>query len=223
MAGITVVLSGCAATVLTGIPAAAPSAEPQLQRPSVVDPGELGALLVEPADFPDGYTAQVLEYRDAVLASDDLGGLSRGARVNPVRCQPSSSPASEESLAMISGMSAAGQSTMAEVLTRTDEAVEVTKDTISRCNEVVSDEFGVQSRINRALLAPPATGTEGEFAYSQTVTSGTGDVALTQDSITLVAQVEDVRIAVTWMTQRGAEVDRADLDLLFAAAVANVR
>ena len=218
IAGIAVCLSGCS-TVLTGIPTSAPASS----SPAGIDSSDLAALLVGPEQFPDGYTARVLDYRDAVLAAEDLGGASRGARINPVRCQPSATPLGEGDLAMISGTGGVDQSTLAVVLTRTDEDLSAAEDLIDRCTDVVSDQYGVQSRITRALLAPPATGTAGEFAYSQNVTSGSGEVVLSQESITLMAQVGDVRIAVTGMTQRGTEVSRAELDQLFAASVANVR
>ena len=215
IAGIAVGLSACS-TVLTGTPASAPAAS----SPAGVDSRDLAALLIAPEDFPDGYTAQVLDYREAVLAAEDLGGASRGARINPVRCQPSATPLGEDDLAMISGMGGSDQSTLAVVLTRTDEDLSAARDLVDRCTDVVSDQYGVQSRITRALLAPPATGTAGEFAYSQNVSSGSGEVVLSQESITLMGQVGNVRIAVTGMTQRGTEVGRADLDQLFAAAVA---
>ncbi|WP_024796826.1 hypothetical protein [Tomitella biformata] len=219
VAALTAVsLSGCA-TVLTGVPSPTPGGPV----PAAVDTSDLGALLIGPADFPEGYSVQVLEYRDAVLASGDLSGVSREARSNPVRCQPSATPPGEQDLAMVSGMGAVDQSTLAVVLTRTDESVSEAKETIERCLDVVSDQYGVQSRIVRTMLASPTTGTAGEFGYSQTVSSGSGDVSVEQHSITLVTQVEDVRIAVTGMSQRGAEVDRSALENVLAAAVAKVR
>lgn len=212
-----VALAGCS-TVLTGVPAVAPGGASSETRTA-----DLTALLPAPADFPAGYTALVLPYRDALLASSDLSGLSPDARINPVRCQPAPTMPGESDLAMISGMGAGGQSTLAVVLTRTDESIADAKDTISRCLDVVSDQFGVQSRINRALVPAPSSGASGEFAYSQRVRSGSGDVEMTRDSITLVAQVGDVRVAVTGMTQQGAAVDRAALDPVLEAAVAKVR
>lgn len=220
--GAAIVLSGCSA-VVSGAPAAAPATGDfgglgfHFGESGA---GDLGALLLAPEDFPTGYSALVLPYRDAVLASADLTGVSRDALINPVRCQPSAAEFGESDLAMISGMSAVGQSTIAVVLTRATESITDAKAAISRCLEVVSDQYGVKSQIDRVLLADPAAGNPGEFAYSQRVRSGAGDVEMTRDSITLVGQVGDVRIAVTGMSQQGAEVDRGPLDQLFAAAVA---
>lgn len=216
-ASLALSLSGCS-TVLTGIPEASSVAAQQ----STVDSSDLGALLIAPDEFPDEYTAQVLEYRDAVLASGDLSGVSRDTRINPVRCQPSATPVAEQDLSMISGMNEADQSTLAVVLTRTDEALASAEDTISRCLDVVSDQYGVQSQITRSFLPPPVKGGEGAFAYAQTVSSGSGEVALVRRSSTLLAQVGDVRVAVIGMSQHEAEVDRAVLEQVLELAVSKL-
>lgn len=233
-AALALPLTGCS-TVLTGMPAASPSgpapgsqdgAAPE-NGPGAVEPPvdttDLHALLVGPGDFPAGYTAQVLEHRNALLASADLGGVSADSRVSPVRCQPSATLPGEQDLAMASGMRDDGKMTLAVILSRTDEPIGAAEDLMGRCLDVVSDQFGVQSRITRKMVDRPGAGTAGEFAYAQTVSSGSGEIAQTRESVTLVAQIDDVRISVIGMSQQGAEVDRAALEQLLAESVANFR
>lgn len=233
-AALALPLAGCT-TVLTGMPAASPSGSASETQPGTgpgtepgtveppVDTADLHALLVGPEGFPAGYTAQVLEYRDALLASADLAGVSADSRVSPVRCQPPATLPGAQDLAMASGMRDDGKMTLAVVLARTDEPVGAAEDLLGRCLEVVSDQFGVQSRIIRKMVDRPDAGTAGEFAYAQTVSSGSGEIAQTRESVTLVAQIDDVRISVIGMSQQGAEVDRAALEHLLAESVANFR
>ena len=70
--------------------------------------------------------------------------------------------------------------------------------------------------------APSAPGADDTFAYGQTTTSGPANLQLTQTTLTELAQVGDVRVTVTFMTQRGSVPDRKALTDLLAATVANL-
>ena len=54
----------------------------------------------------------------------------------------------------------------------------------------------------------------------QTVTSGEGAGTVTQSMLTLVAQVDDVRVSATYMSFGDGKPDSATLDQVFTEAVA---
>ncbi len=219
----------------TPAPAAAPTTTtatpttPGTTAPTATPPGGGGALgeLLPPASaFPSGYTgdAAVLPHASAVQASEDLSGVRRGARTQPVRCAASAQPPGPDDLAVMSSTRSGGRSVVAVQLERVPSSLDDYRDTLEACTEVRSNLLGAESTVTRTMLDGPSVDDAGEVvAFGQSVASGQGDVTLEQRSTTLAAQEGDVRILVTGMDQHGEPLGPGELSGLLSAAVQAVR
>lgn len=188
--------------------------------------GSLTRLLPEASAFPAGFadSAAVLPHRDAVAASEDLAGLHRGARTEPVRCEPGSQPPGPGDLAMRSSTNGRSRSTVAVQLERVRGSLDDYRDTISACTDVTSNRFGAQSTITRTMVDDPALDGGGNaVAFRQSVRSGSDELVLDQRSTTLAAQVGDVRILVVGMAQNGEAPGADELAGLLQVAVDRVQ
>lgn len=183
----------------------------------------LDSVLPAAAKFPTGYTATPLPQNEARAAAADLSGVPSGARVSPLRCEPARLPASPADLAMTSATNTEDGSVLAVLITRVDAPLTSVSGQVARCTEMTATQFGAKATVRRTTeQAPTVSGADDTFAYGQTTTSGPKGLQLTQSTLNELAQVGDVRVTVTFMSQRGVSPDRKAVADLLSATVANV-
>ncbi|MFF0529897.1 sensor domain-containing protein [Nocardia amikacinitolerans] len=210
-------LTGCGSTV-TGQPVAA--------RPSTVRhiDAALTTLLPEPAQFPARYPAVVLPPEAAAQAAGDLNGVTRGATVRPDGCAPAEQQFGPDHTAIAVGTDEVSRATLTVELTRTRQPLSTLREQVLRCGEVrVVARAGATTTVSTELDPPPPLDADDTLALRRTVAPDVGGPGLTQTMRTLIGQVGDVRISVTYMTFSDAPPDTTALDELFTASVRKVR
>ncbi|MEU2031755.1 DUF5642 family protein [Nocardia amamiensis] len=212
-----VLLAGCGATV-PGHPLS--SAPPTVTRQVSA---ELPTLLPDPAQFPARYPAVVLPQEAVAQAAGDLDGMGRGAGVQPSRCAPPRQDFGPDRTAMAVGTDEATRATLTVELARTDEALASLRARLTQCGSVRVTRAGATTTVLTELDAPPPADADDAVALRRTVRPEAGGAGLTQSMRTLVAQIDDVRISVTYMSFDDEEPDTAALDALFSTAVRKVR
>ncbi len=186
------------------------------------DGQDLGALLIDPSQFPAPYEAIVLPPQAIAQASPDLTGIPAGAEVSPAGCKPTEPSSAPSGAALIVGTDNANRSTISIELTVVEEPLSVREDQLQQCGEVEATKSGATSVIRSTISPAPPINADETLAVKQTVNSGTGTDSVTQSMLTLMAQVDDVRIAATFMSFDDSAPDAAVLDELFTTAVQKV-
>ncbi|MGV8871078.1 MAG: DUF5642 family protein [Rhodococcus sp. (in: high G+C Gram-positive bacteria)] len=210
------VLVGCSSTV-TGTPE--PSAGGTTSSQSDVD---LNTLLIDPSSFPAPYDALVLPQQAISQAAPDLSGIPAGAEVSPAGCKPADQDYGPAGTAMIVGTDNGSRSTISIELTAVDESLSARKEQLEQCGEVTATKSGATSTVTSTLTPPPPIGADETLAVRQTVASGAGGDAVTQSMLTLMAQIDGVRVSATFMSFGSSTPDTATLDQLFTSAVQKV-
>ncbi|KAA0926588.1 MULTISPECIES: DUF5642 family protein [unclassified Rhodococcus (in: high G+C Gram-positive bacteria)] len=216
-ASAALVLAGCSSTV-TGSPepsAGATTSSPQ----SGVD---LNTLLIDPSSFPAPYDALVLPQQAISQAAPDLSGIPAGAEVSPAGCKPADQDFGPTGTAMIVGTDNDSRSTISIELTAVDEPLSARKEQLEQCGEVTATKSGATSTVTSTLTPAPTIDADDTLAVRQTVASGAGGDAVTQSMLTLMAQVDGVRVSATFMSFGSGTPDAMTLDELFTAAVQKV-
>lgn len=211
------VLVGCSSTV-TGTPE--PSAGGTTSSASGVD---LNTLLIDPSIFPAPYDALVLPQQAISQAAPDLSGIPAGAEVSPAGCKPADQDYGPTGTAMIVGTDNASRSTISVELTAVDEPLSARQEQLEQCEEVTATKSGATSTVTSTLTPPPPIGADDTLAVRQTVASGAGGDAITQSMLTLMAQIDGVRVSATFMSFGSETPDTTTLDQLFTAAVQKVK
>ncbi|MGQ4597691.1 sensor domain-containing protein [Nocardia sp. R6R-6] len=211
------VLAGCGSTV-PGRPVS--SALPTVTRQVSA---ELPTLLPDPAQFPARYPAVVLPQQAVAQAAGDLDGMGRGAAVQPSRCVPPRQDFGPDRTAMAVGTDDATRASLTVELARTDEPLASLRARLAQCGSVRVTRAGAATTVWTELDAPPPVDADDAVALRRTVRPEAGGAGLIQSMRTLVAQLDDVRISVTYMSFDDGEPDMAALDTLFSTAVRKVR
>ncbi|RDI31549.1 PknH-like protein [Rhodococcus sp. AG1013] len=210
--GSAVLLTGCSEAV-TGTPLSDESV--------AADARPLGDLLLDPAAFPPQYPAVVLPPQAVSQAAPDLTGIAPGAKVEPAGCKPPVQDYGPDGTAMVVGTDNANRSTITIELIRVATPLAELGAQLSECPEVTATRNGVDSFVRTTPTPPPPIDADDTLALRRSVSSGRGDQAVTQSMLTLIAQLDDVRVQATFMSF-GADADTAALDELFTAAVLKV-
>ncbi|WP_245722137.1 sensor domain-containing protein [Nocardia crassostreae] len=157
----------------------------------------------------------------ASKAVSDLDGIAPGARVEPCACVPLTPTAGP---VVSVGTDDDSRATLTVELVRTDQPLSKLRDQLQRCGTVRAGLGGTTATITTELDPPPPLDADDTLALRRTVSSEAGGAGLTRKMQSLVGQIGDVRINVTYMTY--AEDDKADaaaLDSLFTTALSKVR
>lgn len=181
----------------------------------------LAGLLVPPAGFPPGYPAATLDAQGAGEAIGDIDGVEAGAAVDPADCAPPPpGPAPVDAVAA-RGVDPATGAALTVALTRTDTPLSRRRDQIVRCPAFTATAGEVVSRVAMTLPARPPVDAPDSLAVETTIRRSTAPQIVV---LTLVAQIDDVRVAVA-LTDDDPESapDTAALDALFSDAVVHVR
>ncbi|MEU6581608.1 sensor domain-containing protein [Nocardia sp. NPDC046763] len=206
-------LAACGNTV-SGHPIAARNPVPA----ATSDTG-LAGLLPDPSQFPSRYTAIVLPAGSANQAANDLEGYLPGAQVDPNTCAPVTPTAGP---AVAVGTDDTTRATLTVALTRSGQPLSALRDQLQRCGTVRVGHSGITSVVTTQLDPAPPVNADDSLALRRTVGTDKSATGLTRTMQTLVGQIGDVRIAVTYMTS-GSTSDSEALDALFTTAVRKVR
>lgn len=185
----------------------------------------LGELLLEPAAFPPAYPAVVLPAQAVSQAAPDLAGIAPGARVVPPGCKPPQQDFTPDGTAMAVGTDSVTRSTVTIELVRVAIPLAELEAQLVECPDVTATANGVDVKVRTTITPPPRIEADDTLALRRTVESGGPGAAVTQSMLTLIAQVDDLRIQATYMSFGAAPGgdDAAVLDELFTAAVQKVR
>ncbi|MTJ64698.1 sensor domain-containing protein [Nocardia seriolae] len=207
-------LAACGTTV-SGHPTAARNPVTPLAN---ADSG-LVKLLPDPSQFPSHYTALVLPADTARQAADDLNGYLPGAQVDPTTCVPATPSAGPVAAV---GNDDSTRATLTVVLTRSTQPLSTLRDQLQHCGTVRLGHSGATSIVTTRLDPPPPVNVDDSLAIKRTVGTENSPAGLTRTMQTLVGQIGDVRINVTYMTS-GTTSDGEALDALFTTALRKVR
>ncbi len=155
-------------------------------------------------------------------AAPDLSGIPAGAEVSPAGCKPADQDFGPTGTAMIVGTDNDSRSTISIELTAVDEPLSARKEQLEECGEVTATKSGATSTVTSTLTPPPPIDADDTLAVRQTVASGAGGDAVTQSMLTLMAQIDGVRVSATFMSFGSGTPDAMTLDELFTAAVQKV-
>ncbi|WP_260684054.1 DUF5642 family protein [Rhodococcus sp. KBS0724] len=182
----------------------------------------LADLLLTPAEFPPPFDAVVLPAQAVPMAAPDLVGVPRGATVDPADCAPPEQDYGPMGTVMAVGTDNASRSTISVELTRSETSLTKLEAQTEDCTSMKVTANGVTSTVTTVILPPSPINADQTLSLRRTVStpsSATGG----QTMLTLMAQVGDVRIAVTLMTFGATKPSTAPLDEAFTAAVQKVR
>lgn len=216
LAAGAVLLAGCASTV-TGHPVAS--------GPSPVTrhvTAQLSTLLPDATQFPAEYGAVVLPPEAAAQAAGDLTGVGRGSTVQPAGCVPPAQQFGPDQTVVTVGTDNRTRATMTVELTRTWHPLSALREQLKRCQQVQVSRAGATTTVTTELHTAPPVDADDALALRRTVAPQVRVAGLTQSMQTLIGQVADVRITVTYMTFGDVTPDAPALDELFTTAVGKV-
>jgi hypothetical protein len=213
LAMVVAVLVGCTHTILgTVVPV-----EPALIR--VAD------LLVEPAEFPVRYPAVVLDATAVYGALQDVDGVAAASVVNPPQCAPP--PRAPHDTAAVQGIDSHNASSLTVMVTRPATSLGDRAVQLMACPSFTAVRGDDISEVTVAVLPAPPVNADDSYAVDQTVTAGSSGSM--RRTVTLAAQIGDMRVSATWLHQGTSEAtpdvvpDTQALDTLFTDAVLKVR
>jgi hypothetical protein len=178
-------------------------------------------LLIEPDSFPAGYPAAVLDGTAVYRALQDVDGVPAGSVVTPPECVPL--PLAPQQTAAAHGMDSENASTLLVTVTRPAAPLRARADQLTACPSVTAVRGEDISTITAAVLPAPPVDADDTYAVDQTVTAES--TGLMSRTLTVAAQIGDIRISATWLHDGTAETapDTHPLDSLFTDAVLKVR
>ncbi|WP_078310954.1 MULTISPECIES: hypothetical protein [unclassified Mycobacterium] len=184
--------------------------------------GPVGPLLLAPADFPHQYPATTLDPAAAGHALRDIRGVPDAATVAPSTCAPEPLPAGPQDAAVAVGTNDSDNSTITVAVFRVPRPLATYKTQLERCTSFAfTGPDQIPSTVTASQAVAPPINADDSVAVNQTVApaaTGSG----TQTTLSLIAQIADIRIQATYMTFQGTEPDAVLLDQAFTAAVLKV-
>ncbi|MRH89670.1 sensor domain-containing protein [Nocardia sp. SYP-A9097] len=210
-----VVLAGCGDSTISGNPTASQSSVTIVH----TDSG-LTRLLPGASQFPSHYEAVTLPVDAAGQAAGDLDGVLPGATIDPATCAPQAPTAGP---VVMVGTDDHARATLTVELVRTDQNLATLRDQLQRCGTVKVARAGANATITTEMDPPPPLDADDTLALRRTVSSESGSAGMTRHMQTLLGQIGDVRINVTYMSFSDGKADAESLDTLFTTAVTKVR
>ena len=165
----------------------------------------------------------VLPPQAVAQAAQDLDGIAADASVEPTGCKPEARSSDPDSTALLVATDPDDRATISIELSRVDTTLEDRKALWEQCSEVEATSAGVTSLVTTDIVPPPPIGADDTLALRRTVTSGGQAGEVTQSMLSLLAQVDDVRVTATYMSFGELTPDSATLDRTFTAAVQKVK
>ncbi|RDI64725.1 PknH-like protein [Nocardia pseudobrasiliensis] len=202
---------------------AAVSGHPIPARDAAHTPGALNRLLPGQDEFPARYSTVVLSPDRARRAAGDVRAMPEGAQVDPADCGEATPSFEPDRGAIAVGTDNQSRATLTVELTRTDTPLTRLRERLQRCATVRVTRGPITNTVVTQLDPPPPGHVDEALALRRTVTGQTSGPGLTRTLQTLIGQIGDVRVAVTYMSYSDARADTEGLDQVFTAAVADVR
>jgi hypothetical protein len=190
-------------------------------------------LLIQPGQFPARYRAVVLDATAVYRALQDVDGVAAASIVDPPQCAPP--PRAPLDTAAMQGIDSQDASSLIVTVTRPAGPLRSRAEQLTACPAFTAVRGHDASAVTVTVLpAPPVDADDwghlplaGDYAVDQTVTAeSSGSMRRT---LTLAAQIGDVRVSATWLhegpkeTTPDAAPDTQTLDALFTDAVRTVR
>ncbi|NGP08507.1 sensor domain-containing protein [Rhodococcus sp. 14C212] len=221
--GAVLLATGCSATV-DGTPQPEPAALATTDEAGTAS-RPLAELLLPPEQFPEPYDAVVLPPQAVAQAAPDLTGVPEGAKVDPPGCLPSPQNYGPDGTAMVVGTDNDSRATISVELVAVTDELAAYRDRLVECPVVAATRRGVTATVTTTVdpSAPPAAAGVATLAFTRTVRSGEGREVVTQSMTSRIAQVDDVRVLVTYMSFGAGPADTATLARVFEASVERVR
>ena len=214
---VVAVLVGCTRAILGTVSPVAPGAEPA--------PIRLADLLIEPGEFPARYPAVVLDATAVYGAVQDVDGVAAASVVNPPQCAPP--PRAPHDTAAVQGIDSQDASSLIVMVTRPATSLGDRAEQLMACPSFTAARGEDISEVTVAVLPAPPVNADDSYAVDQTVTAGSSGSM--HRTVTLAAQIGDMRVSATWLHQGTSEAtpdvapDTQALDTLFTDAVLKVR
>jgi len=214
---VVAVLVGCTRAIPGTVVPAAPGAEPA--------PIRLADLLIEPGEFPARYPAVVLDATAVYGALQDVDGVAAASVVNPPQCAPP--PRAPHDTAAVQGIDSQDASSLIVMVTRPATSLGDRAEQLIACPSFTAVRGEDMSEVTVAVLPAPPVNADDSYAVDQTVTAGSSGSM--RRTLTLAAQIGDMRVSATWLHQGTSEAtpdvapDTQALDTLFTDAVLKVR
>jgi hypothetical protein len=216
LAMMVILLPGCTRVILGTVQALTPGAAPARIRVS--------DLLIEPGRFPAGYPAVVLDGTAVYRALQAIDGVAAASVVKPLQCAP---PRAPQDTAAVQGIDSRDASSLIVAVTRPATPLRDRAEQLTACLSFTAVHGQDTSAVTVTVLPAPPVDADDSYAVDQTVTGEPSGP--TRRTLTLAAQIGDVRVSATWLhdgapdTNRDAAPDNQALDALFTDAVLKVR
>lgn len=217
LAMVVAVLAGCTRAILGTVVPVAPGAEPA--------PIRVADLLIEPREFPVRYPAVVLDATAVYGALQDVDGVAAASVVNPPQCAPP--PRAPHDTAAVQGIDSQDASSLIVMVTRPATSLGDRAEQLIACPSFTAVRGEDMSEVTVAVLPAPPVNADDSYAVDQTVTAGSSGSM--RRTLTLAAQIGDIRVSATWLHEGTSEAtpdvapDTQALDTLFTDAVLKVR
>ncbi len=210
-------LASCTRVILGTVAALTPGAAPARIR--VAD------LLIEPGKFPVGYPAAVLDATAVNQALQAIDGVAGASVVTPPQCAPA--PRAAQDTAAVQGIDSQDASSLIVAVTRPATPLRDRAEQLTACPSFTAVHGQDTSAVTVTVLPAPPVDAGDSYAVDQTVTGEPSEP--TRRTLTLAAQIGDVRVSATWLhdgapeTTPDAGPDKQALDTLFTDAVLKAR
>lgn len=193
-------------------------------------PVAVSDLLIEPERFPAQYPAAKLSPQEVDPVLRDVDGVVGGSDVTPTECTPPAPGPAPRDTAAVQGTDSAKASSLIVSVTRTPFPLSARGEQLAGCPSFTAMVGEASSMVTVTMLAPPPVDAEDSYAVDQTVTTEpSGSVTR---SVSLVAQIADIRVSATWLRDGAppeaegefyGTPDSDALDILFTDAVLKIR
>jgi len=216
LAMVVAVLVGCTRAIPGTVVPVAPGAEPA--------PIRLADLLIEPGEFPARYPAVVLDATAVYGALQDVDGVAAASVVNPPQCAPP--PRAPHDTAAVQGIDSQDASSLIVMVTRPATSLGDRAEQLIACPSFTAVRGEDMSEVTVAVLPAPPVNADDSYAVDQTVTAGSSGSM--RRTLTLAAQIGDIRVSATWLHEGTSEAapdvapDTQALDTVFTGAVLKV-
>jgi hypothetical protein len=208
----TALLAGCTRVILGTMHPVAPGDQPT--------PIPVADLLIERERFPARYPAAVLDGTAVYRVLQDIDGVPGGSAVTPPECAPP--PFTPQHTAAAQGIDSQEVSSLIVAVTSPAPPLHTRIEQLTACPSFTAVSGPDTTSVTATLLPPPPVDADDSYAVDQTITSQSGSKRRT---LTLVAQVAEVRLSATWLHDGTTETtpDSQSLDTLFTDAVLKLR
>lgn len=186
---------------------------------------QMAELLIEPGEFPVRYPAVVLDATAVYRVLQDVDGIAAASVVHPPQCAPP--PRTPQDTAAMQGIDSQDASSLIVTVTRLAAPLRDRAEQLTECPSFTAVQGRDAFAVTVTVLPAPPVDADDSYAVDQTVTAvAAGSMRRT---LTLAAQIRDVRVSATWLHEGAPETtpdvapDTQALDLLFTEAVRKVR